>query len=247
MPAPQKSLLKRWLIPVFVLLPLLAFGMVFFQEGFNEHQFEFGNVREFVGVYHSNPQPILEVKPEYVPEGSSPFILLVGYGKFGADGMMRKIQKEHGELDGKTIKLSGSLIYGDGKTLLELTDQEKSFISIENAAAFEETQTADKQEVTMKGEILDPKCYFGVMKPGRGKIHKSCAINCIRGGIAPVFRSLNEDHTFQYHLILGENGERINEKLLPYVAETVSFSANSRTEQGWNVLYVDPAEIQMSH
>jgi len=28
-------------------------------------------------------------------------------------------------------------------------------------------------KMTLQGEIIDPKCYFGVMKPGKGKIHRS--------------------------------------------------------------------------
>ena len=37
--------------------------------------------------------------------------------------------------------------------------------------------------VTLKGEIIDPKCYLGAMKPGGGKTHKACAMRCIAGGI----------------------------------------------------------------
>jgi len=41
--------------------------------------------------------------------------------------------------------------------------------------------------VRWTGEIIDPKCYAGSMKPGDGKTHKACAALCLRGGIPPVF------------------------------------------------------------
>lgn len=41
-------------------------------------------------------------------------------------------------------------------------------------------------ETTLKGEIVDSKCYLGVMNPGNLKAHRACAINCIQGGVPPV-------------------------------------------------------------
>ena len=41
-------------------------------------------------------------------------------------------------------------------------------------------------ETTPKGEIVDSKCYLGVMNPGNLKAHRACAINCIQGGVPPV-------------------------------------------------------------
>jgi len=42
-------------------------------------------------------------------------------------------------------------------------------------------------EVSLAGEILDSKCWFGAMRPSSGKVHKACAALCIRGGIPPAF------------------------------------------------------------
>ena len=40
--------------------------------------------------------------------------------------------------------------------------------------------------VTVSGEIVDSKCFLGVMVPGAGKTHKECASLCLRGGIPPA-------------------------------------------------------------
>ena len=39
---------------------------------------------------------------------------------------------------------------------------------------------------TLAGEIVDSKCYLGVMNPGRGKVHRDCAARCLSGGIPPA-------------------------------------------------------------
>jgi hypothetical protein len=39
---------------------------------------------------------------------------------------------------------------------------------------------------TLSGEIVDAKCYLGVMNPGEGTPHRDCAGVCIRGGIPPL-------------------------------------------------------------
>jgi hypothetical protein len=41
-------------------------------------------------------------------------------------------------------------------------------------------------EVTLHGEIVDSKCFLGVMNPGEGTVHRDCARVCLRGGIPPM-------------------------------------------------------------
>jgi hypothetical protein len=45
--------------------------------------------------------------------------------------------------------------------------------------------TAD--ELMLTGEIVDSKCYYGVMNPGEGKVHRDCATRCLSGGVPPSF------------------------------------------------------------
>jgi len=39
------------------------------------------------------------------------------------------------------------------------------------------------KESTIKGEIIDTKCYLTGMMGGKGEEHKDCAIACIKGGL----------------------------------------------------------------
>ena len=246
MPKQTKRFIKKLVIGGILLFIGLVLTVVLFQKPFNQYVFEFGNTKEFTGTYIDNPYPMLISDPGQVPEGFSNTILLVGYGKFGAMGIMNKIQEKQGQLHGKKITLSGTLIYGDKKTLLELTDQQASFISIVNQEISSTLpQLIPNPSIELNGEILDPKCYFGVMKPGEGKIHKSCAIRCISGGIPPVFRQETGDinNPYTYYLLVGTEGKTINQAVLPWVAEQVKIEGNPNTLLDWNIVFVDPNQI----
>jgi hypothetical protein len=78
----------------------------------------------------------------------------------------------------------GTLIYGDCKTLLELINQESSVVKKTSKKVYPLPQATKKVTVHLEGEILDPKCYFEIMKPGEGKIHKAVK----SGASAKVFR-----------------------------------------------------------
>jgi hypothetical protein len=56
-------------------------------------------------------------------------------------------------------------------------------------------ETLGLQELT--GELVDTKCYFGVMRPAVGKVHRGCAVRCLSGGIPPglLVRNGNESST----------------------------------------------------
>ncbi len=241
MPPSNKSFIRNILIGFFVLIPVLMFAVVSFQKPMNHHHFEFGISTELNGIYHENPVPILEVSIE----DSTTFIILVGFGKYGAKEIMSEIENENGSLNGKEVTLNGTLIYGDGVTLMELTDKKESFNGSEDVEIKLIEEPLVPFKVSLAGEILDPKCYFGVMKPGEGKIHKSCAIRCISGGIPPVMRVLLEDGiSYDYYLVKGENGHNINKEVLPYVAETIAVSGMSSVQNGWKVLEVDLESIE---
>jgi hypothetical protein len=48
---------------------------------------------------------------------------------------------------------------------------------------------------TLIGEIVDSKCYLGVMNPGALIPHRACAIRCISGGIPPVLLVRQSDRS----------------------------------------------------
>ena len=53
-----------------------------------------------------------------------------------------------------------------------------------NTRATERRTVAER--VMLRGEIVDSKCYLGVMNPGEGTVHRDCAARCLSGGLPPM-------------------------------------------------------------
>lgn len=244
-PDRNKKALKALLIPLFILLPLLAGLIVRYETEFNDHQFELGTLREFQGIYFNSPRPVLLLDPTFVPEGYDREALLLGFGKFGADPTMKALEEKEGRFEGKRIRLRGTLLKGDGKILIELSEGKASLLNVERSITYPMRQTTPKA-VALQGEIIDPKCWFGAMKPGEGKVHKSCAIRCISGGIPPVLRVKKNSGNI-YYLLEGEGNENIHETFLEFVAEPITLQGEVYYQNGWNVVRTSAKKITYIH
>ena len=248
MPKAPKSVARMVTVSVAaiaVLVSVLAFVIGSSQEKVQSNAFEFGEITELTGVLYEKPVPnlVIEVGEDINGKKLYQSVLLVGLGKFGADKMVEHFQtKTKQPLEKSLITIKGTLIYSDGKTLLELTEEENSFVKAEPLTNKETPAFLDKsikKEITVTGEIIDAKCYFGVMNPGYGKPHMSCAIRCISGGIPPVLWTKMDDGSTDYYIILGKNGEMINQKLLPYVADIACVKGEVRDYLDWKIIYTD--------
>ena len=242
MPESNRKFLRSIVIALCVLLPLLAISVVYWQKPVNNHSFEFGQLTEISGTYYDLPYPTLVADPAGLPEGRSPNMLLVGFGKFGAEGIISDMEAAHGSsLDGKKVTFRGSLIYGDGKTVLELTEQADALVKVDATSSAVAPKMLSLTAATISGEVVDPKCFFGVMKPGDGKTHKSCAIRCISGGVPPVLRQEvgEESGNYDYYLIQDTQGRPVNKRILSVVGEQVRLNGQTSEANGWKVLYID--------
>ena len=76
---------------------------------------------------------------------------------------------------------------------------------------------------SLAGEILDSKCWFGAMRPAEGKVHKSCAALCIRGGIPPAFFARGPKQQGAL-MIMTVGGRAHGPDLLALVADPVRIS-----------------------
>ena len=242
--APQSfaSFVKKYLLILSIIVIIIAALLALFQKKFNTGNFEFGQLTEVTGFYFDTPVPCLKVINGKDIFGNISYITipLIGYGKHGAEGIIADAEKEKNSLmDGKKITLKGTLLYNDGKTLLQIDKSDnpvtKIFPDIISSAFLPQKKDLGIQVV--KGEIADPKCFFGVMKPGQGKPHKDCAIRCILGGMPPVLVVHNEKNEANYYLIAGEGG-KINETVKDFVAVPVSIEARLVQYDDWIVMYV---------
>lgn len=219
-----------------ILILLLGMGAVAFilvksQKGFSSATFELGKLTQLEGTLTMKPVPMLTLK------NSNESVLLIDYGKFGAEKTLLDFFRD-GSINGLNVIVEGTLIYGDGKTLMELTNGRQSILKFSHDAK-EIVVEKPLGKVELIGEIIDPKCYFGVMKSGEGKVHRSCAIRCISGGIPPVLKVDNTEGATNYFILRGQNGQHINQKLLDFVAEPVKITGELFQFNNWMVLNLD--------
>lgn len=239
-----KLIAKHVKIVLLILFPvalIIGYLLATHQKKFSTANFEFGKMTELTGIYYNKPVPLLKV---YDKNREPITIPLVGYGKHGAETAIMEVEKEKKvSLNGKELTLKGTLIYGDGKTILQIDKNNKPVVNIVSGSTYSVIEK-DLGTHTIRGEIIDPKCYFGVMKPGEGKVHRDCAIRCILGGIPPVLHVQNEKGESNYYLIVGPNGEKMNEAVQDVVAEPVSIEAKIVQQDDWIILYTGKEHIK---
>ena len=250
MPNAPSGLAKHLRKTIVILLPfvLLVAGMLaLIQKKFGTGNFEFGILTEVKGVYFSAPFPGIKVINGKDIFGNISYVTipLIGYGKFGAESALAAIEKEKKiSLNGKQVTMKGTLLYNDGKLLMQI-DANDHFLSVLGSEADSSLRpiAQDLGIQTISGEIIDPKCFFGVMKPGEGKPHKDCAIRCILGGIAPLLKVTDRMGNKNYYLIAGSQGEKMNESVKDFVAEPVMINARVVKYDDWIILYVSEKGI----
>lgn len=97
---------------------------------------------------------------------------------------------------------------------------------------------------TLVGEIVDSKCFLGVMNPGQLKPHKACAIRCISGGIPPVLLVRDETGTASTFLLVGGDGRPVGAELLDMVAEPLEITGVVRRTGDMLTLAAEPSDYR---
>ena len=159
-----KKTITYFVLAAIGVLLVAAFVFAFFQRTSVNSAFDYTTATKVSGVYHESPYPMLQVR---LAKDTYKDILLLGVGKFGANPYLNKIREEEGDLIGKHLVIEGNLIYYNGKTLLQLGESQK--ITMDRSKKEVVQQVTDVGEFEFEGEVVDPKCYYGVMKPGLGK------------------------------------------------------------------------------
>ena len=215
-------------------------------------KYELGKLTEVEGVILSQPFPVMRVKVGENEQGKPLYqtLLLMDFGKFGADETLAKLEKmaqaEGGSLADMKVKAFGTLDYREGRVIYELTKGTDAIQEMNPLSENEKIGLAlERKELgprTFKGEILDGKCYFGTMKPGSGKPHRSCAVRCIAGGLPAFLGGPGADAPL---LLKGTSAQSINQQLLPLVAKEVTISGELVQYEDWWVLETSMDQLQI--
>jgi hypothetical protein len=230
-PVPRQS--RRLLFSVIALLFVLAVGLggllVAYQAPFADVVFAFGQREAFTGIVRIDPDPALETPGERV--------LLVGAGKHGATDVVRAFE-------GQPVRLEGALIRRGAQRMVEvaaasLTPVAKAMLESPNS------KVTSFGEATLDGEIVDGKCFLGVMNPGEGTVHRDCARACLRGGLPPLFvvRTAGELVTMA---LVSVEGRPMGERVASWAGRPVSITGQVQLREPGHrwVLTVDPRTIK---
>jgi nitrite reductase/ring-hydroxylating ferredoxin subunit/DMSO/TMAO reductase YedYZ heme-binding membrane subunit len=237
------SALKRFIAPAIFIGLIFLLSFTFSQQKIANSKYHFGEVAAYTGQVSNYPFPHILLPEDGKDEFGNPkarVIPLVNAWKFGADSL---IDKWCNHKMSCTATVQGTVISRDEHFVLELSKEENSFSPTNKNFSSSQGSITSKGRVTLKGEIIDPKCYFGAMNPGEGKPHRSCAIRCISGGIMPML-SYVENNQRHYAVLLGENGEKINEQVLDFVAEPIQIEGTLYRYENWNYFQINTQNIQ---
>jgi hypothetical protein len=224
---------RRAAVALGLLAMMLALVFAMVQLPFANSVFEYGKLHKFEGTIVTKPYPMLLVaRPgEVTQEQKYSDYLLVAPGKHGADDLVAG-------LNGKRVRLQGQLIYRADDTMIEVVPA--SIAEIEFVPGPEDA-TRDLGSVTVTGEIVDSKCYLGVMNPGSGKVHRDCAARCLSGGIPPILVMSEGNHL----LLVGSDGSPLShDALREFVAETITIRGDLLQRGEARFLKVDPRELR---
>ena len=225
-------------------LAVVAGALASVQRPLGQGQFSWDTESEFCGRLQTSPVPGLWT---VATEGSTgtpftgAFVPLVGEGKHGPDVQLLAA----GDRD---IAFRGHRIERYGKQLIEVTGELAG-----GGAAVAATGMSPPAQVALgrqrlRGEIVDSKCFFGVMKPARGKAHRDCAVRCISGGAPPAFvvrasGPAGEERTLVL-LLVAADGASIAGRVLDLVAEPVEIEGEISRLGDQLVLSTDPSTIR---
>ena len=194
----------------------------------------FDAAKDFQGVLMAQPVPHLAVPRQGNTSGGGAYsrYLLSALNKQLFDPQALK------DLSGQWVNLTGLPVYRDQLTLLA----SRGATAAEPPAGGPLTPPDGKSlgEFTLSGQIVDSKCYLGVMKPGESATHRNCAIRCISGGVPPALRVQNTAGDLMYLALIGRDGQAINNRILSRIGDPVEVTGEDMQYDDLYVLLADP-------
>jgi len=233
--APGIGRMTRRIVAILAMV-ILIFAVVFVmaQRLITVSVFEWGTLKTVSGILQTQPYPHLLVprpgKVDGLPSSSTYY--LVAPWKFGLEANAIAL------LEGKPVTVKGTLIYRGNQTMLETKPE---WISATSTPAVGPTPTPiSLGRQTLVGEIVDSKCFLGVMNPGQFTPHRACAIRCISGGVPPLFVVRAKDGSILHLLLASADGRPVNQQVLDRVAEPLEITGEVIRQGELLTLRADP-------
>lgn len=223
-----------------LLLGLAAFIIHEIKHRINDHSYETSLLTEFEGMYFNQPFPMMVFDEFSIPDGATQNALIVGPGKSGAQEIFQQLEEKHGVLNGKSVRLRGTLYSTDNKTLIELSEGVDALLAIERGYTYP-IQRTQKKTMQLQGEIVNAKCWYTQQETRDGYYHKRCSKSCIENGIPPVLKVKNESGNAFY--LLDATNPAGKEAIINHLAKAVEINGEVNFQNGWSVLTLDENSI----
>ena len=220
-PPALARIVRRYVIGVMVVTILAAGALLIGQTPFDDAKFDYGVYADHSGVLEAQPYPVLRTAT-----GS---FLLVAPGKHGFS--------EHSP---GIVRLKGSLIERGSERMLEVMPGSVGDIP----GTVQQSDAESLGRITLRGEIVDSKCWLGVMNPGSGEIHSDCAVRCISGGIPPAFAAADASGAMRVFLLTGSDGRRLNRETLQYAGQRLEISGELVRSGDLQIIRTEPAHFR---
>lgn len=228
-PAGVAARLRRTVPAAVAVVLMVAVGALVAHTRLQPARFDFGRPHTVAGWLTRQPHPSLQVDGRVIG--------LVGQGKHGAESALA------GAMAGP-IQVQGATIARGPYELLELVPGSVQPVDGVKAPPSPAAAPDASDEVTLTGEIVDSKCFLGVMNPGEGTVHRDCARVCLRGGIPPMLLVRDEAGRDMLVLLVSRAGDIMGATLAPLAGVPVDVRGRlSRDERGL-VLAADPGDYR---
>jgi hypothetical protein len=242
LPLPESySRLLRFVVPLVLLLVILvAAALPLWQQSPGGGAWEADSVVTIEGVIQAEPYALLRTFA--TEDNSIRTLLLVEEGKFGA-------HERALPLAGQYVQATGTFLHKGDRWMLELQSQPDSLVAVPapplpDLQRLATVKTEAVGHVVLQGEIIDPKCYLGAMKPGGGKTHKACAMLCISGGIPPMLITRDPAGRETFYLLTDPKEASAKDCILNYVGDPVELAGQLELRDDLHVLLIDPTTVR---
>lgn len=212
-----------------VLAALVGAALATLQGPFEPGTFAWGHPASLEGTLRELPYPHLVM--------AAGRVLLVGPGKHGAADLVAG-------LDGRRVRLLAAPIERRGTRLAEVVPG--SVRALDNApVAASPSAGEDLGTWTLSGEVVDGKCWAGVMKPGRGIPHRACAALCLRGGTPALLVVRGPAGEPLPIALVGPGGRPLPGGALPVTGTKTTLTGGLRRDGDLLWMGVDAASIRI--